>query len=337
MRVLSVAFPAIPVGTVIAAGAEQVLSMLDAGIVERGHKSVVIAAAGSKVFGQLIESSCHKKTIDRVLAADSFDVIHFHGLDFWQYLPETELPMLVTLHLPVSFYPEHTIEDCRSRGIFLNCVSRSQESSSPLLGGLPVISNGIRTQFFVPDEPGGYALWLGRICPEKGTHFALEAARRVDISLIVAGPVYPYTAHQEYFSQYVEPLLDDKRRYIGPVGLDEKRRLLSRADCLLVPCLVAETSSLVAMEALSCGTPVVAFRQGALPEIVDDGETGFIVGSVDEMPRAIAQARHLSRRLCRERAVERFDARRMIEDYLPLYRRMITRRFSMRTAPHENL
>jgi glycosyltransferase involved in cell wall biosynthesis len=245
--------------------------------------------------------------------------------------------MLATLHLPASFYPERTIEDCRSRGIVLNCVSRSQASSSPLLHGLPVIRNGVATQFFVPDEPGGYVLWLGRICPEKGTHVALEAARRLDIPLVVAGPVHPYADHQRYFSQCVEPWLDDKRRYIGPVGLEEKRRLLSRARCLLVPCFVAETSSLVAMEALSCGTPVVAFRQGALPEIVDDGETGFIVDSADEMCQAIARASHLSRRLCRERAVERFDSRHMIENYLTLYRRMITRRFSTRTAPHENL
>lgn len=112
-----------------------------------------------------------------------------------------------------------------------------------------------------------------------------------------------------------------------------ERSLLARAYFLLVTSCVAETSSLVAMEALSCGTPVVAFRQGALPEIVDDGETGFIVHSPDEMARAIAQAGHLSRRLCRERAIERFDSRRMIEDYLALYRRMVTRRFPRARRP----
>ena len=328
MRVLSVAFPAIPVGTAVAAGAEQVLSMLDTGLVERGHHSVVIAAAGSKTAGQLVESCCHRKAIERVLHAGSVDLIHFHGLDFPQYLPETDLPMLATLHLPVSFYPEHTIEDCRSRGMVVNCVSRSQASSFPHLYGVPVIGNGIPTQFFVPDNPGGYVLWLGRICPEKGTHIALEAARRVDMPLVVAGPVHPYEAHRQYFSQCVEPWLDDKRRYIGPVGPEEKRRLLARAYCLLVPCFVAETSSLVAMEALSCGTPVVALRQGALPEIVDDGETGFIVDSAEKMCEAMTQAGCLSRRLCRERAVERFDSRRMIENYLTLYRWMITRRSS---------
>jgi len=222
MRVLSVAFPTIPVGTAIAAGAEQVLSTLDAGLIERRHENIVIAAAGSKTSGQLVESSNHRETIDRVLAADSHasrtDLIHFHGLDFPQYLPDTRVPMLATLHLPVSFYSERTIEECRSRGIFFNCVSSSQVSSSPLLDGLPVVVNGIATQFYVSDEPGGgpasdaegserYIVWLGRICPEKGTHIALETASSLDVPIVIAGPVHAYAAHQDYFSQYVEPLL----------------------------------------------------------------------------------------------------------------------------------
>ncbi|HVW10468.1 MAG TPA: glycosyltransferase family 4 protein [Bryobacteraceae bacterium] len=323
MRVLSVAFSEIPVGTAAAAGAEQVLSMLDAGLVERGHESVVIAAAGSKAHGELSESSCHRAAIDQVLARGSFDLIHFHGLDFPRYLPETHIPMLATLHLPACFYPEGLIADCRLRGVALNCVSRSQADSSPLLCALPVIGNGIPTQALVPGEPGEYILWLGRICPEKGTHVALEAARRLDLPLVAAGPVHFYEAHQQYFAERVEPLLDEKRRYTGPVEAERKRDLLSHAHCLLVTSFVAETSSLVGMEALSCGTPVVAFRRGALPEIVDHGETGFVVDSMDEMCEAIGRVGQLSRGLCRQRAVERFDSIRMIEDYLALYRRII--------------
>jgi glycosyltransferase involved in cell wall biosynthesis len=337
MRVLSVAFQGVPIGTPAAGGAEHVLSILEAALVKGGDQSAVIAAPGSRVAGELIESSSHKQTIDLLLRRPEFDLIHFHGLDFPQYLPETSVPMLATLHLPVSFYPEGIIENCLSRGIGLNCVSRNQAGSTAASRGLPVITNGIPTNVFDPDEPEDYLLWLGRICPEKGTHAALEVARRLDMRLIVAGPIYPYPEHRHYFSECVEPWLDNKRTWVGPVGLKEKQRLLARSSSLLVPSLVAETSSLVAMESLASGTPVVAFRQGALPEVIDDGETGFIVDSVEEMASAIEHVGTLSRARCRERAIARFDSQQMVRSYVTLYRRIMTRRFSSGQAPQENL
>src|SRR5262249_49508526 len=106
MRVLGVAFPDLAAGTASAGGAAHLLLMLDAGLVERGHHSIVVAAAGSKVAGALIESSDHRRTLDSVAAGNCIDLIHFHGLDFHQYVPETDVPMLATLHLPISFYPE---------------------------------------------------------------------------------------------------------------------------------------------------------------------------------------------------------------------------------------
>ncbi|HWF47190.1 MAG TPA: glycosyltransferase, partial [Bryobacteraceae bacterium] len=202
---------------------------------------------------------------------------------------------------------------------------------------LNVIPNGIPTERYAPAEPRDFLLWLGRICPEKGVHIALEVAHRLEARLIIVGPVHPYPEHLDYFSRQITPLLDDRRTYIGPVELKEKSLLLSRAQCLLIPSLVAETSSLVAMEALSSGTPVIAFRTGALPEIVDDGETGFIVDSAEEMAQAVLRIDHVSRACCRERAVARFDSGRMIDDYLALYERMITRHFANACAPQENL
>ena len=159
------------------------------------------------------------------------------------------------------------------------CVSRSQAASAPNGLRLPVVENGIDTNRYGDCEKTreDFLLWLGRVCPEKGTHIALEVAHRLGLRLVVAGRVHAFPSHQRYFDLEVAPFPDSKREFVGPVGLSEKVDLLARARCLLIPSLVAETSSLVAMEALASGTPDIAFRSGALPEIVEHGRTGFIV------------------------------------------------------------
>ena len=336
MRVLSVAFPAMQVGTGSGGGAEQILAMLDSGLLQQGHESIVIAAQGSRVAGYLIESPSpcgspqdHREAIHLALAIHSVDLIHFHGLDFHYYLREAAVPMLGTLHLPVTWYPESIFDSRRSQNLTLNCVSHNQARSTPQSRSLTVIPNGVPTGRYAPGEPDDFLLWLGRVCPEKGAHIALEVARSLDVRLIIAGPVNNYLEHQKYFSEWIEPMLDHKRTYVGSVDFDQKRHLLSRARCLLVPSLVAETSSLVTMEALSSATPVVAFRAGALPEIIDDGATGFIVDSAEQMACAVSKIGHLSRAYCREQAISRFDAARMVESYLSVYRDITTRRFAV--------
>ena len=148
---------------------------------------------------------------------------------------------------------------------------------------------------------------------------SLGAAKRAGIPLLLAGEVFPYQAHKAYFENEIAPRLDNSRRFIGPVGLPRKRRLLSSARCLLAPSMVAETSSLVAMEAMACGTPVVAFPSGALPELIDHGRTGFLVHDAKEMAAAIHAVDTLNPATCRREAENRFSADRMFEQYLQLY------------------
>jgi glycosyltransferase involved in cell wall biosynthesis len=333
VNVLSVAYPLFRVSPDSSGGAEQILSLVESGIVEAGHCSLVIAAKGSSIAGELIETpdfegemtgevrawaqSVHRERIRETLRTRPVDLIHFHGLDFDTYLPETAVPKLATLHLPLAWYPQQIFS---TPDLTMNCVSDSQARSAPPGVCLPVVKNGIDLERFrTSNGEKGYLLWLGRICPEKGVHLALDSAHRLNLPLIVAGPVHSFPSHVAYFEDQVRPKLDERRRYIGPVGLDEKVDLLSGAICLLVPSLVAETSSLVAMEALASGTPVVAFDSGALPEIVECGVTGFIVSSEEEMAEAVGRISQVSRAACLSYAREHFDKRRMTADYLRSY------------------
>ncbi|MBV9265857.1 MAG: glycosyltransferase family 4 protein [Acidobacteriaceae bacterium] len=330
ITLVSVGYPLFPVSRDISGGAEQILSIVEHALVRAGNESLVVAAEGSRVSGKLISTpgpdtaqltdemrtraqQITARTLETVLARYSVDLVHFHGLDFHAYIPRTTVPMLATLHLPLSWYPDSIFN---LKNVQLNCVSRSQAEGT----GLPVVLNGVDTSWYRPaSEKDDYLLWLGRVCPEKGVEIALRAAHALDMQLLVAGPVHAFESHRKYFEECIAPLLDGKRRHIGPVSGREKRDLLARAQCLLVPSLVAETSSLVAMEALSSGTPVVAARSGALPEVVDDGRTGFIVDSEQDMADAVRRLGEINPEICRRTAVARFEQSRMINDYMNLY------------------
>lgn len=196
---------------------------------------------------------------------------------------------------------------------------------SPAL--LPPIANGVDLDSFRGRHfKRKFALFLGRICPEKGVHLAIEAARRAEVPLLIAGQVYGYAAHQEYFDTMVRPRLGRMCRFLGPIGLVRKRRLLGAAGCVLVPSLAAETSSLVAREAAAAGTPVIAFPSGAMADTVEHGRTGFLVDDVDAMARAILDRGVIAPETCRAVAASRFSDRPMIESYLALYARLAASR-----------
>ena len=339
LTVLSVAYPLAPVGPDCVGGAERILTLLDRALVAAGHRSVVVACAGSAVAGTLVpfplppgpldeaaRERAHRAcraAIEEALRRFPVDVLHFHGIDFDSYLPPDGPPALVTLHLPPAWYSAAALHVGRPR-TFLHCVSAVQRRACP--PGLPLLEdvpNGVDLETFRPaGSKRCFALALGRICPEKGLHFAFAAAALAGLPLLLGGQVFPYAEHERYFREEIEPRLTPPNRLLGPLPLARKRRLLAAARCLLVPSLAPETSSLVAMEALASGTPVIAFPAGALPEIVEDGRTGFLVEGIEAMAAAIRQVDRIDPAACRRAAVERFSAERMVAGYFDLYLRL---------------
>ncbi len=339
LTILQVAYPLAPVGPDAAGGAEQVLYWLDAELAASGHRSLVIACAGSRVAGRLIAgpapgaaigpadgaaaAAAWRRLIAETLAREPVDLIHLHGIDCHRYLPAGQVPRLLTLHLPPSWYRASILAD---PGLCRVCVSAAQRAACPPGTRIDaVVSNGIPVDRFGPARSKrGFALALGRICPEKGFHLALDAARRADVPLLLAGPVFGYPAHQAYFAQEILPRLDRWRRYLGPVGFAAKRRLLAWARCLVVPSLVDETCCLAAWEALASGTPVIGFARGALPEAVRSGVTGFLVDDVDTMADAIGTAEALDPAACRA-AAQPLSTAAMARRYLGLYQAVLDR------------
>ncbi|MBW3623947.1 MAG: glycosyltransferase family 4 protein [Armatimonadetes bacterium] len=339
LTVLSVAYPFAPVGTGAVGGAEQILTHLDHALVREGHRSLVVACEGSESAGTLIPTPAppgvitdevkaeiqhqHRRNVERALERWPVDVIHMHGIDFHEYLPPPGVPALVTLHLPPDWYPDEVYRLDRP-DTYLHCVSASQRRRCPPgVDLLPEIENGVPLDdLYARHAKRNFAFTMGRICPEKNFHTALDAGKRVGVPVLLAGEVFPYEWHMQYFREEIEPRLDHQRRFIGPVGLARKRRLLTAARCLLQPSLAPETSSLVAIESLACGTPVIAFPSGALPDIIEHGKTGFIVQSMEEMADAIQAAGEIDPETCREVARERFSLERMVERYFDAYRQI---------------
>ena len=341
LTILTVAYPFARVGPDAVGGAEQIASLLDSALVAKGHRSIVIASEGSQIAGLHwpvpaeegpLDGSArqrawrrHRLAIDAARRAFPVDLVHLHGIDFDAYCP-MEGRTLVTLHLPLDWYSREALAS-NSADIALHGVSDSQMRAAPAEARfLPPIANGVDTKTLAARHARrGFVLFLGRICPEKGAHLAIAAARSAEVPLIIAGQVFRYEAHERYFADEIAPHLGPACRFVGALALARKRRFLSAARCLVVPSQAAETSSLVAVEALACGTPVVAFRNGALPEIIADGRTGYLVDTPDEMAEAIRAAHLIDGDECRREADARFSLERMTTAYLDRYARLAER------------
>ena len=212
-------------------------------------------------------------------------------------------------------------------GGFYNTVSRAEAKRFAHLQ-LPQFAGAIHNAIDVPTYPfradkDDYLLCLARISPEKGTHLAIEVARRLSMPLIIAGKVD--RADREYFESMVEPQIDNRRIwFFGEANAKQKRELYASARCLVMPICWEEPFGLAMPEAMACGTPVVVFARGAASEIVVDGETGFLVDDVDGMVNAVRRVREIDPARCRRHVEERFDVPTMIDGYTDVYEKILT-------------
>jgi glycosyltransferase involved in cell wall biosynthesis len=339
MRIAQIAPLAEAVPPKLYGGTERVVSWLTEALVARGHEVTLFASADSSTAAHLepIAPSGLRSAAkpDPLLAyaamlsqvaerATDFDMLHFH-ID-WLHLPlckQLSCRFLTTLHGRLDLPDlERSIEHFRDAAFV--SISDSQRSPVPDLNWVGTVHHGLPRNLlrFTP-TPTGYLAFLGRVCPEKGPDVAIRLARAAGMRLMIAAKIDQ--ADQAYFDTQVRPLLGPDVEFVGEIGEAEKSDFLGNASALLFPICWPEPFGLVLIEAMACGTPVVAFEQGAVPEIIQDGVSGVIVACGEDAAavRAIARALNLNRAGIRSAFERRFTAGRMADDYLALYRRMV--------------
>jgi glycosyltransferase involved in cell wall biosynthesis len=358
-RILYVAYPLLQVSEESAGGAEQILWTLERKMARGGIHTTIAASAGSRVSGELFSTGepCtqpddyerrrieHEGSVvefirQRASESKPFDLIHDMSGSFWKRAAEIDTPVLATLHLPRRFYSAGSFLEV-PQNVSFNCVSDSQARSFDDLEAMAgIVPNGIALDCFEArgdaerDNDREGLLWLGRICEEKAPHLALEIAGKAGLPITIAGQVYPFSYHQQYFEREVVPRLQSipNARFVSAPSAELKRRFLRKARAILITSLAEETSSLVAMEAAASGTPVIALRRGALPEVVREGITGFLVENEDEAVLALQKISGISREGCVQHAQKNFSAVRMAERYFELYERLACPEETLRFA-----
>lgn len=319
-------------------GTERVVSQLTEELVQQGHSVTLFASGDSETDANLIpvcpralrlDEDCVDSMAHHILMleqvaqkADQFDVIHFH-IDYLHFplSRARQWPHVTTLHgrldLPDldPLYDEFTDMPVVS-------ISDAQRGPLPQANWQETVYHGLSPSLFsYSSTSGDYLAFLGRISPEKRVDRAVEIAERAGMPLKVAAKVDP--VDQEYFETSIEPLFEaDYVDYIGEIGEEEKETFLGNAQALLCPIDWPEPFGLVLIEALACGTPVIAFPHGSIPELIEDGVSGFIVNTVEEGVEAVRTLSEISRRTCRQVFEERFTAARMAQDYVQVYERI---------------
>ena len=332
-------------------GLSQIVYILTEELVALGHEVSLYAPAGSSTSGTLIPLSAFEYASETILGKvitiaaafqdwKNFDVIHdhtrFYSTAFAHLLP---IPLVSTVHHPVQFdelHWHHPAEDYKAffrarwerllKSVTTVFPSHFQRAS--FKGEAEVIHNGLPLHKWPAPRHSnrGYLGYLGAINETKGTRQAIEAALLANEPIVIAGTTF---GSEEYFEREIRPLIDDDRvRYIGPANFEEKVRLLGAAKAMLLPIQWDDPLPTVALESLAAGTPIIAWNRASMREIVEEGKSGFLVSSVEEMAARVKDLHRIDYGECRARAERLFDSKKMAQNYVALYERLIEHRAS---------
>jgi len=313
---------------------ELVTSMITEGLVEHGLDVTLFATADSRTAGRL------RPTVDlgyeedpeadaKVLEyyhlseifeqADQFDIIHnnfdFMPLSFSRLI---STPMVTTIH---GFSSPKILKIYEKYNSTTNYVSISNADRAENLDYIATIHHGIDLQYFnFNPHPEDYLLYFGRIHQDKGTREAIRIAKKAERRLLIAGIIQD----REYYAKYVEPELDDEQIiYLGPADSSKRDELLRKASCLIHPINFAEPFGLSIIEAMACGTPVIAYPLGAMPELIQDGVNGFLPSGEDQFLAALGRIEQIDRKVCRKYIEDNFSIEKMVSQYIRVYEKIL--------------
>lgn len=313
---------------------EQVASNLTEGLIRLGVETTLFATGDSLTAGKLdfvIKQGYEEdRSIDAKVAeclhisnlmekADQFDLIHNH----FDFLPLTysgliKTPIITTIH---GFSSQRILPVYQKYNGSTHYVSISDSDRDKSLDYLATVYNGLKTsEFDFQPNPQDYLVFLGRIHPHKGTAEAIQIAKQTKSRLIIAGIIQD----QSYFDREVAPHLNEAIQFIGSVGPSERNTLLGNAAALLHPISFDEPFGLSVAESMLCGTPVIAFNRGSMPELIQHSKSGFLVSTVDEAVEAVASLKQIDRSFCRAWAENNFSQEKMVQDYLKCYMQILS-------------
>ncbi|RZK39271.1 MAG: glycosyltransferase family 4 protein [Pedobacter sp.] len=337
LKIAITADPEIPVPPKFYGGIERIIDMIIEGYIEQGHQVTLFAHQDSITKANLLPYPAQTNGklsamrnmvyVNKILFCNQFDIIHsFSRLAYLTPLLFSRIPKIM------SYQREPTISQIvkakklsrKNSLFFTGCSNYITNKITPFAQSYTIYNGADPNKYKFIKKQNALAplIFLGRIEPIKGTHIAIEIAQKTKKNLIISGNIMP--EHQSYFKNQIQPHLSEKIRYVGPVDDDQKKELLSKSSALLMPILWDEPFGIVMVEAMACGTPVIGFNRGAVPEIINHGTNGYYGNCINELIEYVHLIPNISRLKVYEQFLAKFSSNIITNNYLKLYHKLIT-------------